>query len=149
MGSLLPSAEGEKVPKADEGSPCGNHAHWSSQSQRRSLPRVDPFAPQPLFDGSRGLVVLEVEERALDFAILGERDAEGVPVAEGVSELVAHRRRRHLLEEQAPVFYFALRGARGDAQVALAGAGWLVVERLIDDVARLEVEVVGASATPR
>lgn len=63
-------------------------------------------------------------------------------VVDVARELIAHHRERHFLDEEAAILALRLLGARGDAQISRRIAGRLVVERLVDDVAGLEVEVM-------
>jgi len=97
---------------------------------------------QPHLDRPRRLVVLEIEERPLDAAIGGEDAAERHRIFDRRCELVAKRARSHRLDEEPAVLRLALRRARGDAAEALFIAGRLGIERDVEDVAGLDVEVV-------
>ena len=68
--------------------------------------------------------------------------AERVPVVDRALELIAHGRRRHLLDEQPPILGLTFRRTRGDAQESIVFAGRFGFERLIDDVAGLQIEIV-------
>lgn len=71
--------------------------------------------------------------------------AERGRVVDHGGEPVPYGRDLHFLEEEAPVLGLALVGARGDAAVPGLVAGWIGVERKVDDVPRLEVEIVSES----
>jgi N-acetylmuramic acid 6-phosphate etherase len=68
--------------------------------------------------------------------------AERVPVVRRIRELLAHRRARHLLDEQAAILDLAFRRACGDPEKTLGLAGRVGVERQIDDVAGFDVEIM-------
>ena len=63
-------------------------------------------------------------------------------VVDGRGELFAHRHDLHERYEEAPVLGFRFFRSRRNAQETLGVAGRLRVERDVDDVARLEVEVM-------
>lgn len=63
-------------------------------------------------------------------------------IAHELRELIAHRRRIEVLDEEAAVFVFALRRACRDAAEARRVARRLRLERNVEDVSRLEVEVM-------
>jgi N-acetylmuramic acid 6-phosphate etherase len=65
-----------------------------------------------------------------------------VTVADDAREMLAHRGERHLLDEQTAVLRLRFFVARRNAQIARRIAGRRIVERLVDDVARFEVEVM-------
>lgn len=68
--------------------------------------------------------------------------AEGVRVVDGLGQLLAHRVDLHQWDEQAPVLGLGLFRSGGDTQVARLVAGGGIVQRLVDDVARFQVEVM-------
>ncbi len=71
-----------------------------------------------------------------------QRLPERVRVIDELAQAIAHRMNHHALHEKASILGLAFVGARGDSEVARLVARRLRIERQIDDVAGLEVEIV-------
>jgi N-acetylmuramic acid 6-phosphate etherase len=98
-----------------------------------------------LLDRAAGLIVLEIEERTFDAAVFGQNPAERGRIVDHTSEMFSDQRELEVLEEQAPVRGLALRRAGRDAPKAPRIARWRIVERKIDDIPGLEIEIVRQS----
>jgi N-acetylmuramic acid 6-phosphate etherase len=103
---------------------------------------TEAFGAQPLLDGVRGAVVLEVEEHPLDAPVCAEHLPELGVVMGDALELRAPFAHLRLFHEQATVFVLALRRARRDPPEPLRLARRWRIERDVDDVAGLDVEVM-------
>lgn len=86
--------------------------------------------------------MLEVEERALGAPVRREHMAERGVVVDGLRERIAHRAGLDLFDEERAIFRFALRRARRDAPKARCIARRRCVERQVENLAVLDVEVV-------